>query len=144
MKKTKNATIIFIILVLISVNLCGCIDPYAAYRYPTAKEAVEASGEYTVDEVYGEEKLNGIICFFYKASKAYGGNEAVSCTLIKNENGYCMVDKYERNTKAAWYDTGNVIMIIYSIKFNKHVIEINFQNRENEPIVTDSIQIILL
>lgn len=47
------------VLVLIATNLCGCIDPYASNRYPTAKEAVEASGEYTITKIHGEVELNG-------------------------------------------------------------------------------------
>ena len=121
-----------------SINIgksIGCIDPYAAYRYPTAKEAVEASGEYTITKIHGEKELNGIVCFLADTE-----HTTLSSTLVKNENGYCEEDKYERNTRVASYTKGNVIMIVYSIKFNKHIIEIYFQNCENEPIITDSIQ----
>jgi len=133
--KTKRITIIFIILVLISVNLCSCIDPYAADRYPTAKEAVEASGEYTISKIYGEKELNGMVCFLADAGTT------VSSTMIKNENGYCEIDKNERyDSKISMYAKGNVAFILYHIKFSKHIIEIRMQKYENEPIVTDTIQ----
>ena len=137
----KNKKIVFITVILIitlTLLLLSACDPYAKYRYPTAKEAMEAEG-YTVKQEYGEVELNGVICYLFDTSDY--GNSHVSCILSKNENGYSYVDVFakEGESLSSYFDIGIVQWIMYYKKFNKYILDINLFRYETKPIVSDSL-----
>ena len=135
----KNKKIVFITVILIitlTLLLLSACDPYAKYRYPTAKEAMEAEG-YTVKQEYGEVELNGVICYLFDTSDY--GNSHVSAILSKNENGYSNIDFSEEKINVSFYDVGIVKWIMYNRKFNKYILDINLFRYETKPIVSDSL-----
>ncbi|MDD4275945.1 MAG: hypothetical protein PHO33_03100 [Clostridia bacterium] len=136
MTKKFRVYLILIVLAFIAINLCGCFDIYAEYRYPTAKEAVEANGN-TVKNVYGAEELNGVICYLFDH---IGDGSYKSIVLIENENGYCAYDKFgDYYIKLISFDEGVVHYIVSYKKFENYVLEIRLLDYQNLPTVTDTI-----
>ncbi len=143
LNKTKKiilivfAIIFCVVLILGTLLLTDVIDIYAKYRYPTAKEAVEAEG-YNVEKVYGEVEVNGLI--FYDFNSSTTDNDYSSVILIKNKNGYCSVDPFlKEDSFTDMYNVGVVDFIMVFEKFSKHIVNIIIFSYNGKLEIVDSL-----
>ncbi len=132
-----KAVSLALVLILCLTMLTGCFDPYAKYRYPTAKEAMEAEG-YEVKKVYGEVELNGLICYSFSKTDIGGG--FIYAILTKNKNGYCVIDPHQKEDYlSAMYNNGTIRHMVATEKFSKYIIYLNLFYEGEKPEIVDSL-----